>query len=107
MKKSENKVRDRVADYRTRNQREGMRRVETTVSAEDIKLIKDVAKALRGGGSLAGELRLGIRSILPVEQAQTPEELLTFFQTSPLNEEDQHILGHERDRSTGRTADSE
>jgi len=107
MKKPENSVSDRVANYRSRNQREGMRRVETTVSAEDINLIKDVAKALREGGSIAGELRLSIRSILPAEQAQTAEELLAFFRTSPLKEEDQHIFESERDRSTGRTADFE
>ena len=105
--KPENKASERVADYRVRNHREGMKRVETTVSADDVDLIKDVAKALRGGGALAGELRLTIRSVLPPAQAATGEELVAFFRSSPLHEEDEHVLDIERDQSGGRTADFE
>ena len=74
-KKPENRVSERVANYRTRNQREGIRRVETNVLAKDIVLIKDVAKVLREGGSKASDLRQSIRAALPAVQAQTAEEL--------------------------------
>ena len=107
MKNSDNKVSDRVSHYRIRNKREGMKRVETTVSAGDVNLVKDVAKVLRAGGPLAVELRQSIRSMLPAVQASTGEELLVFFQTSPLREEDEHVFDDVRDRSTERTVDFE
>lgn len=105
--KTAHKVSDRVAGYRARKDREGVKRVETTVPAEDISLMKDVATALRAGGPVATELRQGIRAILPGGQAQTGEQLLAFFRTSPLKEEDEHIFDDLRDTSPGRTVDFE
>lgn len=105
--KNADKVNERVADYRIRSQRGGMKRVETTVASEDVNLIKDVAMVLRAGGPLAGELREVIRALLPGEQAQTAEQLLDFFQTSPLREEDRHIFEGLRERSAGRSIDFE
>ena len=81
--------------------------METTVAVQDVKLIKDVAKALRDGGPLAGELRDGIRALLPDEQAQTGEQLIDFLQTCPLRDEDRHIFEGLRDPSSGRSVDFE
>jgi len=101
-------VNDRVADYRVRTEREGLKRVETTVSAEDASLIKDVAKVLRAGGPAADEIRTTLRANLPAKQASTGQELLEFFGSSPLRlDDDEHILDIERDRTSGRTADFE
>lgn len=100
-------VNKRVSEYHVSNQRGGMNRVETTVAAEDVNLINDVAKVLRVGGPLAGSLREGIRALLPGDQAQTGEQLIDFFQTSPLREEDRHIFEGLRERPTGRSIDFE
>lgn len=103
---SSDQVNDRVADYRVRTEREGLKRVETTVSAEDAKLIKDVAKVLRAGGPVAEEIRITLRATLPAKQASTGQELLDFFGSSPLRSDDEdHVLDIARDRTSGRTAD--
>lgn len=111
---SSDKVNDRVADYRVRTEREGLKRVETTVSAEDASLIKDVAKVLRAGGPVAEEIRATLRSTLPATQARTGQELLSFFGSSPLRTDDaerldevERLMDIERDRTSGRTADFE
>ena len=98
-------VRDRVADYRVRTERQGLQRVETTVMADDAHLVKNVAKAFRDGGPVAEELRHAIRSIVPSPRAETGEELLAFFRRSPLAEGYEETPSIERDSSGGRSAD--
>ena len=101
-------VNDRVADYRVRTEREGLKRVETTVSAEDASLIKDIAKVLRTGGPVADEIRTTLREKLPASQAHTGQELLKFFGSSPLRKDDgESLFDTERSRKSGRTADFE
>ena len=101
-------VNERVADYRVRTNKQGLKRVETTVPEDDLDLIKGAAKVLRAGGPLASELRLAMLSVLPGTQAKTGAELLQFFQESPLLSDDEMTLFDiERDQSTGRTADFE
>ena len=106
--KDPDQVNDRVADYRVRTEREGLKRVETTVLAEDASLIKDVAKVLRTGGPVADEIRSTLRAKLPAKQAHTGQELLKFFGSSPLRTDDvDRLFDTERDRTSGRAADLE
>lgn len=74
-------------------------------ATEDIKLIKNIAKVLSAGGPVAEKLREGIRAWLPWRQAQSGEQLVDFFQTSPLREEDRHIFEGLPERSIGRLVD--
>jgi len=104
-KKPVNEVNERVANYRARAEQNGLQRVETTVSMEDAKLIKDIAKILRRGDESADQLRTSIRTLLPARQAQTSDELLAFFRGSPWALEDDELKLAERDRSSGRSAD--
>ena len=104
-KKGIDEVRDRVAHYRTRNGRQGMQRVETTVAADDARLIRDIAKVLREGGSAAEELRRAIGSLVPPPRAESGEDLLAFFRRSPFTDEEAEALPVERDRSDGRDTD--
>ncbi len=101
-----NAVNERVANYRVRADREGLKRVETTVSAQDVNLMKDVARVLREDGDRAGELRDALRSLLPVRRARTGAELLAFFQEFPAAEEgEDEPVEFERDNSSGREID--
>lgn len=104
----QNKVNDHVANYRARVEREGLKRVETTVPVQDADLVKQIAGVLRSGGHSADELRISLRSLLPAGQAQTGSELLDFFRTSPiLSKQEEYLFETQRDGSTGRTADFE
>ena len=104
-KKSANEVNKRVASYCARAEQNGLQRVETTVSMEDARLIKDIARILRRGDESANQLRTSIRTLLPARQAQTGDELLAFFRKSPWAVEDDETIMAERDRSPSRSAD--
>lgn len=104
-KRSRDEVRERVTSYRARAEQNGLQRVETTVSMEDTRLIKDIAKVLRRDDDSADHLRASIRALLPTRQAVTGDELLAFFRESPWATEGDDLPLTERDRSTGRSAD--
>ena len=76
-----------------------MRRVEVTVPAEDVVLIRRLASELRARGETADHLRASIGEAVGFRPARTGEELLAFFRSSPLVGED---ISFERDRSSGR-----
>ena len=88
-----------VIRNRIRVAAEGLRRVQVTVPANDIGLVKAVASALRSGGDDARRVREALASMTAVEPARTGAELLSFLRASPLVGED---LMFERDRATGR-----
>lgn len=88
-----------VIRHRIRAAAEGLRRVQVTVPANDIGLVKAVAIALRSGGDDARRVREALASMTAVEPARTGAELLSFLRASPLVGED---LMFERDRATGR-----
>ncbi len=105
-KASDDKVNDRVASYRARADREGLKRVETTVSMEDVNLIKDVARILREDGERAGELRAALRPFLSARRARTGEELVAFFRRCPLaSGPDEERVEFARDNSQDRDVD--
>ena len=88
-----------MARYRERQLRSGMRRVEVTVPAKDVALIRRLAGELRSGGEAADRLRAEKGAATAFTPARTGEELIAFFRSSPLVGED---VSFERDRSPGR-----
>lgn len=100
--KSKKNAKERVARYRTRTVAQGSKRVEVTVPDRDSKLVKAIAKALRGGGRDARQVRDALRPIIASSKATTGHELVAFLRRSPLAKAD---LDFERDQSTGRSAE--
>jgi hypothetical protein len=92
----------RVARHRRKLTGIGAQRVEITVPIVDAALIRDLAAMLRAGGDKAQQVRDRLQPILRPKIAGTGQELVAFFQTSPLCGEELLI---ERDRSTGRQVD--
>jgi hypothetical protein len=80
----------------------GTKRVEVTVPANDVELIRRLANELRAGGEQAERLRASVSSPSGFQPARTGDELVAFFRSSPLVGED---LSFERDRSSGRPID--
>lgn len=101
------RVNDRVATYRARTERAGLKRVETTVPMDDASLIRDIARVLRDDGERADELRAALLALLPARRARTGAELLAFFRRCPLAsaEAEEEAASFERDPSPGRTID--
>ena len=92
----------RVIRHRVRTAAEGLRRVEVTVPANDSRLVRSVASALRAGGEEATKVREAFASVTAIEPSRTGAELLAFLRASPLVGEDLKI---ERDRTAGRAID--
>lgn len=92
----------RTARYRERQASLGTKRVEVTVPAADVELIRWLASELRTGGEQAERLGAAVRSAFGLRPAQTGDELVEFFRSSPLVGEG---LSFERDRSPGRKLD--
>jgi hypothetical protein len=92
----------RVARYRDRQARNGLRRVEVAVPIGDVALIRRLAGELRAGSETAAELRAAFAGPSRFKPTQTGDELLAFFRSSPLVGED---ISFERDRSPGRSID--
>ncbi|MEI8396199.1 MAG: hypothetical protein WCF85_15800 [Rhodospirillaceae bacterium] len=92
----------RVARHRRKLTGIGAQRVEITVPLVDAPLIRDIAAILRAGGEGAQRVRDRLQPILQPRIAGTGQELVAFFQASPLCCEDLLI---ERDKSTGRQVD--
>jgi hypothetical protein len=67
-----------------------------------VELIRRLATELRTGGEQVERLRASVRSAFGFQPAQTGDELVDFFRSSPLVGED---LSFERDRSPGREID--
>ena len=97
-------VKQRVVRHRAKVAAQGARRVEVTVPAQDIGIVKAVAGVLRAGGDEARQVRDALASLTAVKPARTGAELLAFLRSSPLVGEDVTI---ERDRTSGRVADFE
>lgn len=97
-------VKQRVVRHRAKVAAQGARRVEVTVPAQDVGIVKAVAGALRAGGDEARQVRDALASLTAVEPARTGAELLAFLRASPLVGEDLTI---ERDRTLGRVVDFE
>ena len=97
-------AKQRVVRHRAKVAAQGARRVEVTVPAQDVGIVRAVAGALRTGGDEARRVRDALVSLTVVEPARTGIELLAFLQASPLVGEDLTI---ERDRTPGRVVDFE
>ena len=97
-------AKQRVVRHRAKVAAQGVRRVEVTVPAQDVGIVRAVAGALRTGGDEARRVRDALASLTVVEPARTGVELLAFLQASPLVGEDLTI---ERDRTPGRVVDFE
>ena len=91
----------RVARFRRKAVAGGTQRVEVSVPADDVMLVKAMAGALREGGAPAERLRAVIGPMVSRPQARTGAELLRFLRASPLCDADIEV---ERDRSKGRSA---
>lgn len=89
----------RTSRYRRRQALRGTKRVEVSVPAQDIELIRELATELRAAGEEADRLRERVRAALGFRPARTGDELIEFFRQSPLVGED---LSFDRDRSPGR-----
>ncbi len=97
-------AKQRVVRHRAKVAAQGARRVEVTVPAQDVGIVKAVAGVLRTGGDEAQRVRDALASLTAVEPARTGAELLAFLRASPLVGEDLTI---ERDRTPGRVVDFE
>jgi hypothetical protein len=93
---------ERVVRHRRRAKTTGAKRLEITLPAEDVPLVRALAAALRAGGARAEEARQSLASLLAGGQAATGEDLVAFFRASPLVGAEPEV---ERDRSPGRSAD--
>ena len=69
----------RVARYRERQARSGLRRVEVAVPVEDVALIRSLASALRSGGGAAERLRATVGEANGFAPARTGDELRRFL----------------------------
>lgn len=85
--------------YRQRLSASGLKRIEVTVPTGDAALVRRLVEVLRTGDETGEHLRRQVRSALGMLPAQTGEELVAFFRSSPLVGEE---LVFERDRSPGR-----
>ncbi len=74
----------RITLYRENNRRKGMTRLEVTVPLHDAGLVRRAAQTLRQGGRPASRLRGQLAESGDSGTARTPQELLAFFQNSPL-----------------------
>lgn len=92
----------RVALHRTKVAASGSRRVEVTVPNRDAALVKSLAESLRAGGKRADLIRESLKPIVATPKARNGAELVEFFRSSPLVQDELDIS---RDRDTGRTAD--
>ncbi len=97
-------TKQRIVRHRAKLAAQGARRVEVTVPAQDVGIVKAVAGALRTGGDEARRVRDALAPLTTIEPARTGAELLAFLRTSPLVGEDLTI---ERDRTPGRVVDFE
>ena len=97
-------AKQRLVRHRAKVAAQGTRRVEVTVPAQDVGIVKAVAGALRTGGDEARRVRDALAALTVVEPARTGAELLAFLRASPLVGEDLTI---ERDRTPGRVVDFE
>ena len=97
-------AKQRVVRHRAKVAAQGARRVEVTVPAQDVGIVRAVAGALRTGGDEARRVRDALAALTVVEPVRTGVELLAFLQASPLVGEDLTI---ERDRTPGRVVDFE
>ncbi len=104
MQSGREETKQRVVRHRAKVAAQGARRVEVTVPAQDVGIVKAVAGALRTGGDEARRVRNALASLTAVEPARTGAELLAFLRASPLVGEDVTI---ERDRTPGRVVDFE
>lgn len=93
---------DRVARHRAKTAAEGAKRVEVTVPAADVSLVKAIAGALREGQEEAARIREAVGPILAPGAARTGAELVAFLRASPLVGAELDVA---RDRTAGRTAD--
>ncbi len=97
-------TKQRVVRHRAKVAAQGARRVEVTVPAQDVGIVKAVAGVLRTGGDEARRVRDVLASLTAVEPARTGTDLLAFLRSSPLVGEDVTI---ERDRTPSRIVDFE
>jgi len=98
------KTRDaaRVSRHRKRIAASGDRRVEVTVPARDVPLVKAIAGALRSNGEETKFIRRSLQPVLATPRVRTGSELVAFLRASPLTEAE---LSIERDRTAGRSAE--
>ena len=80
----------------------GARRVEVTVPARDVPLVKAIAGALRSDEEEAEFIRRSLQPVLAIPRARTGSERVAFLRASPLTEAE---LSIERDRNAGRSAE--
>lgn len=104
MQSSREGVKQRVVRHRAKRAAQGARRVEVTVPAQDVGIVKAIAGVLRMGGDEARRVRDTLASLTAVEPVRTGADLLAFLRASPLVGEDLTI---ERDRTPGRMVDFE
>ena len=97
-------AKQRLARHRAKLAAQGTRRVEVTVPAQDVGIVKAIAGALRTGGDEARWVRDALACLTLREPARTGAELLAFLRASPLVGEDLIIA---RDRTPGRVVDFE
>jgi len=93
----------RVTTHRSRQSTGGSQRVELTVPAEHVPLLRAVAKLLRSPEASNDDVA-ALHDLVGPEQrpARTGDELLAFFRSSPFVGEDIDLV---RDRSSGRPID--
>jgi hypothetical protein len=71
----------RLAIYRQRAEKSGMRRVEVAVPAPDVAIIRNFARAFREGGSIAERLRRQGEIIDHPPIARTGKELVSILRS--------------------------
>lgn len=89
----------RVQRHRERAERRGKTRLEVTIPAADVELMRAIAERLRAGGEQAAGVRAALADVAGRRRARTGKELLAFFRASPAVGVE---LAIERDPSPGR-----
>jgi len=71
-----NAQRKAIKSHRTRLQKQGMKRLEITVRAQDASLVRNVAEALRRNDTAASRLRSALRSAVGNDARPTVAEVM-------------------------------
>ena len=89
-----------VETYRSRLQRQGIKRVEIRIPSQDAPLARDIADVLRSGGRKAFLLRERIKELSHGKNVASGSDLVAFFRNSPLKDVS---LDLKRAKETSRT----
>ena len=92
----------RLTRHRSRAAADGKKRVELSLPASDVPMMKAAAHMLRKGGAEATKVREVLAPAIASPIIESGKDLVAFLRASPLMDTD---LVFERERSEGRVVD--